>query len=296
MLQKNLSSDLIERFDKLKINPTDSISGKDRSFCENLQKEYDSLQRQLNKYVELFVKLNEEEKNNPYSLKSSEWREEYIELKDAPKWYERFMFTPLYPLQVCRKFLSEGRKRFIEEAGNYFERIYNLELNLDELIESEKPVCYQDVVEEIVRQVGEVSLNDSGIRNLINGFKNCVYYRNRVVIKSNKITIDNYVYYSYHSLPSLKIDRTDKQVNALIMAMSHFESGGVSPLHIITDNMPGRSYSDEVDPTMEYIFYHAEKIRSIKFFKNRRVDIKFTTNEYARKFYEYFELNTLQEK
>lgn len=71
-----------------------------------------------------------------------------------------------------------------------------------------------------------------------------------------------------------------QSTNDILQGIAHFETGNLSCIPGSLANIIGK-YSLHSD---FYELYGCEKVQSLKLYKNRRVDIKFTTEEYARQF------------
>jgi hypothetical protein len=78
-------------------------------------------------------------------------------------------------------------------------------------------------------------------------------------------------------------------MEVLLRAFSYFESGNIDKLmKPLYAKIPFRGYN-EVDISKPYEL-NLEKIKGVKFYKNRRVDLIFSSAEYARQFFQVFDM------
>lgn len=290
---------ILDKFKKIEIKSTQKISNEDLAYCEKTQSQYEKAVEQINFYMKALQSLHDKDPNKLHEFYSYRNGVETIRTVRELEWNERHFFTPLYGIYNCKKYLTDLKKNFINKIKNYFESSYNLKLDLKSLDECEKEIHYTDIIELIIDCCGGISLNETGLENLKEEFRNRIYYQNRVKKKNNKISLDNYVYYRYYSLPELRIDFDDKQLPALLKAMSFFETNNITVDPIIASGLPnpkGNYEETKVDVTKEYTLTGTNKVKSIRFFKNRRIDIKFNNSQDAEDFYNCFELYKLPEK
>jgi hypothetical protein len=72
-------------------------------------------------------------------------------------------------------------------------------------------------------------------------------------------------------------------------ALLYFETGVITAEKNM--NFPLAAYENWLDFSETYELI-SEKIKSLKFFKNSRVDIVFKSSEYAKDFFEMFEMSS----
>ncbi len=286
---------LLDKFSKVEINNVEKITPKDKEICEQLQEQYDELNAHQTKFLKIFDKMQKEEQGSAFNLKDNGNGNVYIENDYKQPWHKQIMFTPLYAIKSIKEKMITGRKGFIYQIKQHFETTYNLEIDLYRLEEEQGDIHYTDIVEFIIGQLDGISLTDSGIERMKSEFRNKIHRQSRVKVKGKRVLLTDYIWYDYYrDEPRLSYSSSSGAMSKLNLALSYFEQGVTHPLNIIQGYLPHEQGDQEVDTTTEYELFHTEKIKGVRFYKNRRVDLRFKDAETAKAFYDCMELFKLE--
>ncbi len=266
------------------------IDSDDKEFCEKTQTEYEVLKKQLAFYFQQLSALQKQETNTVFSL-DTRHKSKHVDVDREADWHNQLMFTPLYGILAIDELKSKAKEKFISRIINHFEHKYNLRISGDQLRETEKEYTYTEIAEFIRSECNGLNFSETGIERLKESFRKKIGSKNRIWVRGFRIELYDFVWYNSYS-STLKLNYDDKAVRSLVSAFSYFEHGSIEPINAYRNYLP----SDEVDTSREYELPLSEKIHSVRFYKNRKVLIKFSTEATAKEFYELFALDTLPER
>ena len=227
------------------------------------------------------------------------------------KWYDIYHETVksisehnYYSLKLKDFSISEKIKTlnndFISEIYNYFSSKYKIYLDMNfkndlnsndndkDYIINKEPLNYKKYTNEILKQLGDLSFKEIRIKQLKEKIKNVCKntYKNewKVKIQGDTIKFNDLVsWYKYNWENDYKL--VDIESFLLIeSALSFFEYGKeikfkeFAPIRFV--------YGTKWDSIEKNIKINSKKIKSLKLFKNGRVDIKFCSSETAKEFIE----------
>lgn len=288
--------DVLTKFDKIVIKPTDKISQSDRGYCERMQRGLDKLFAQLAVWDKRMREFAETEPvtKKYYSIKKYHRNEneihveKEIELRENnPDPFEKFHFCPLYDVVHCQRLRSNAIVHFVKKIESYFNSTYNLRLDIpDSFFDKKKVIHYELLVEAIVNQLGGRGLNEQGIEILKDEFRRSLWKKDQVTLSGAKLTITDYM--SYYTRFNDKVEFNDGNYK-LFTAITYFETGEAGDIK----NEFSRycRSGEEVQFGNVYEFHACDKIKSAKFFKNRKVELVFLSSTLAQSFFDTLELN-----
>lgn len=290
---------LIDKFNSVEITADTRISEVDRKFCQTQKEAYDHARAALKfmaehsqKYLDEQTAILERCENESYGtylgdFKPSKFTEELRESHD------RFISRIFYYFQHKYKVTidssdaddvllpkkPEGGWRYNEEEWKAYNKTV-AELSLD----------YQAVLDQIFIQLGGFSFQDKAVQELKqkahdaawNSYRgNKTYEQKKAVISFTGYACSFDSWHEEYHKGEHQIKLSDSMKN-VIRALVHFEYNS-------TDHTPYSltvllGYSWETYGTEMSV--GLEKIKSIKCFKNGRVDIRFTSEAFARQFVE----------
>lgn len=184
--------------------------------------------------------------------------------------------------------LHEVLARKIER---YFSEKYTIQFT--SYLEKNKPedvaATYQleNIIENILEQSGN-NLIQAGKNQIGKNFQDAFHTtKQQPSLRNNKISLPCYSY-SFGEKSSL--DYQDKSVLHLLQAISFIlsDSTGLPPQF----QNQYEEWKEEIDYS---IAYPLETDLTIKFFKNRRIDLAFTSAHTAQKFWQHFQLENIVE-
>lgn len=282
--------ELLSKFDNIEIKNDTRVPTEDLNTIERYSKEFEEYRNRILQYEIMF-------KNKPLNppLYGKDYCCSKLRYEDfVVYFYEGFM-------QDCQTFINSiiwyFKKKYQIELKNTFES-KGVDYNTYRKIESEerlnfyKNFTYNDVLDSIFEQLGGFDFNSKAEQEIKNSMKNlCRKYRDEENIKlsKNKVTLKDVYIVTYDSIfERYEINyNTEDNLKILLNAMNYFENNftAITELNKMFVNEYGginRILGDE------FLFQKHElnfnKIKSFKFFKNKRIDIEFTSGQYALEF------------
>lgn len=278
---------LLSLFEEVEVKPEMLISDADRIFCEQTHEQYLKLVDQLLAYKSGIESLEKSlPKLNPATLNIDRSRP-FVESNydERENWTSDIAFTPVYAYEYLIKAEKQAIDKFNEVIILYFNSTYNLSFRTDR---DNKPCdSWVDLVSRIIAHAGG-SLVDAGIKNIKEAFK-YQFCNKRVdrlpVLKGDTITfpyvwlLESYSDYMHFS---------SSNVEALLKSLTYFENQGTEIANFIL-----RSFPTDYNDKMEYGAFRdahplCQKFKGFKYFKNKRLDLKFVSASAAQDFYSQF--------
>lgn len=286
---------LLDKFAAVEVKAESRISPSDKDFCIVHQEAYDHLRKALTELLE-FV----EERIRV--------REAIV--KRAEPDFSISAFGSVSPAKI-RNELMESHEDFISKLTYHFSSKYNVTLDsnaIKEILVPKKPsngcysrnkaewdayvqemstmrITYESILDQIFVQLGGCSFQDKALNELKeaahvgawNRYHGIKCYEQKKAV----ITFTSYACHwdTWYSGPHISLSDSMKSI---VRAVSHFETGTMDYLPWGFRELCGYSFErSEFDLDMD-------KVKSVKCFKNGRVDIRFTSEAYAREFIELY--------
>jgi hypothetical protein len=251
--------DILGAFDSVEIENNTRIDSEDLEICETLQTAYDEFLKFHDNYLE-FMK-NNQVKNELYNNHG-----------------------------LSTKMIEEATEKttqFIYKIVRHFEKKYNITINEDKFnkIYTAGSVSYEDIIDQIFIQLDGHSLTEKAEKEIKDTLKDKVRYE-KFTIKNNKITITDYVRWdSWAWDGETKISYSDEKLKALFVALSHFESNN-SDMNDTFKKTYNEFYEGSKKHAIldKYNFYEFKKVKAFRAFKNKKVEIEFSSNQTASLF------------
>lgn len=270
--------ELLNLFEDIKIENTTRLSSEDKKTMEEKQLRLDNTRADLIKYIEFY-------KNNQIRLYKSD--DMYSECN-----YNRLIRN------FIEKMLIPEIRDFISDVYSYFREKYNVRLETMEhsgeySIEYRKAeaeanlkwfleIDYKMLVDDIIEQLGGFSFEDKALEEITSRVKKqCKSWRNEQVttVKSNIISINSFLYFD-----RWKIEWHKKYINGrvqdfsdMLKLLSHNESGIIENKFTEVEEYVN-SYDNDCIGDYEL---NGSKVKSLKIFKNGKLQIKFNNGAEA---------------
>lgn len=285
---------LLDKFNQIEISPDERICKEDRLFCQNQKQAYDHARVALKAMAELGKKLLAEQReieNEEYGTFLGDFKPgDYVDsLHNSHKRFIARLFSHFrskYNVTIHedeaeavllpKRPTTSGWSRNEEEWKAYEQTLSDMELD------------YPAILDQIFVQLGGFSFQDKAIQELKEASRAAAYnrYNGRKEYEQKKavLTFDRYGcsydnWYEHWHDECHRITIPDSMKN-VIRSLIYFEYGstniGYSPLNTLL----GYQWETHVNE----LVVDAEKVKSIKCFKNGRVDVRFTSEAYAREF------------
>ena len=286
---------LLDKFNAVEVKADSRISAEDRRFCETHQEAYDKARDALKDIARKVAAYREEELGILSSVKDSGYTD-YFNMEPSK----------------CTDMLDNSHGHFICTIVNHFISKYNVELDAEAvkgLLVPKQPsynrwntesqeaherymeklrslaLRYEDVLDQIFIQLGGCSFQDKALHEMKDRCHVAAWstYNGKKKYEQKKAVLSFSGYFchwdTWYCEPHIELSDGMKHI---IQALSYFESGAIKDvIHELADLVGFRFCVPEfeVDRT---------KIKSVKCFKNGRVDIRFQSEAYAREFAETF--------
>ena len=265
--------DIINKFKNFELSQEDRIPKEDKENCERIQAIYEQTLSVYKKWYDIYhenSKLNQE--HNRYGLQIND-------------------------LSICET-IGHLHENLIYRIYRYFSNKYKIDIkqpiindfvfkyNYSESTIDTNPLNYKTYVDEILKQLNGLSFENMRIKqlkeNLKNICKNNYSDKWNIDIKANIIKFNDLLSWTKYTWENDY--KLYDQGNLLLLesALSFFEYRkeiGFSELKPIKQEYIVQWNNIEND-----IKITSQKIKSIKLFKNGRVDVKFSSSKFAREF------------
>ncbi len=246
--------DVLSAFDDVDMSENSVITDEDRKHCENMEREYKAAIKIMNDHIEEYRKVIEMQQ---------------FEFVDSHR--------NIYPIEDAIKNLND---KFIYRVCEYFIKKYDVKIDKYGLVEKYKNgIELETLLNEILEQLDGLTFTELQDKQIKDAVKDDVNY-SKVKLKGCSVTIGSFVYLDSIFSDRLSYNSIDKMSN-LIKGIEHYNGDKFETL---------RELSDAITPIQGHKVFTTHEInlpktRSIKLFKNGRVDIHFTSSEYANEFY-----------
>lgn len=291
----NELENLLGKFDSVEVDNTLPISESDLAFCERMQKLYEEKVADLKVWLERLRGLEEQHPSpdfmeiKEYGRVDEAWQKKIDAMQKNP--FAPFQFSNLYGITWVQNQLVIIKHTFIEKIKNYFNGEYNLKTEFDrDFIEQRKieKLHYRHVVDDIVSQCGGLDFEEMGIERLKESFRSEVRYQSNVSFIKDKIKFTNFFYF-YSSWGGIKWEYNNSRLPKLRQALSLFETGKFDDICYELQRVVG----DEVNFKKPYELHNFSKVKSVRVYKNGRLDIKFETGTNPKDFYDFMGIDKL---
>lgn len=295
--------DLLSSIYKIEIRNEEKISDTDRIFCENQQtvlyRSLDEIDRWYGIFTGEAAKYNDSHKISYEPNGKIKFHEPYNSKYDSVDVdFAKYEFKPF---EVINKLAEENHKAitaFARSIVAYFNRNYEVSVPYPDIDEKTLPMgfrpIYQSYVDLVIEHLGGKSFRDTAEEELINRFLDVVkpgrWSKVKPELKKDKIIFPDVIWYDNFWPEKNKIEYESRR------KLENFCAG----IAFGTDNSLQGSLSmiiwlncDNVDVSRPYGLSSANA-EEIKFFKNRRIDVKFKDAKTAEACFRKLKLDTIE--
>jgi hypothetical protein len=293
---------LLDKFSAVDIKAETRISNSDKQFCEVQQAAYNHGRNALKQILDISERFIKEQ-NDILGAIDREVYSNYI--------YDGREGVSLHSIH---ELLRKSHRTFISKIVSHFSSAYHVELDSSAVVDNLVPheprysnekdakeyteqienmdVSYDQVLDQIFVQLGGFSFHDKAINEMKEKCHEAAwnrYYGKRVYEqKKSVLSFTGYgcSFDSWHEQwhkGEYEIKLTDG-MKEIIRALAYFEYGEIGYIPYAFNCLLGWSWTT----TETERRFDMEKLKSIKCFKNGRVDVRFTSEAYARQFAEEF--------
>jgi len=290
--------DLLEKFEIVTIEADSRISEADSEFCQQHQNAYENAVRAFQELLFFWKDIEAVQKNylNPPDGPATAYKR-YICIKDH---------IDLHPIKI-RTHIGEMHRTFIRTLVRYFNQTYHISVSTDvvmaALLPSEPPgnkkikkeewqqyreqiteiiLQYSAVVDQVILQLDGRSFSQQAFYELTGKCHEAAWgsrtKERKYERRKSTISISDCCSYSY-------VCRTEswelrEKAKSVIWGLAHFETDCYGECPPGMSELVGHEKlrRDQVE------FPTCTKVSRIRMFKNGKVDIRFTSEEYAEQF------------
>lgn len=294
--------DMLAVFDSIRINNEEKISVRDKEFCEHQQQLLDASLSQIDRWYAFFRQEAENyieshritfEKNGAVKTNPP-----YTPQSDYPSDYREYEFLPFEQLNQLVKQRRNAIIRFGRAIISYFNRTYALSVNYEEPEKDTLPVtlrpCYLSYVDQVIDHLGGRNFRETAEEEIIGRFHKNVLgpYKKMPELKNGKIIFYDLIrfddfyannYQQYHVSFSYR-NQLESLCEGIAWAGNDSLKGNSDMIHAFN--------SDRVDITQPYSI-HAGEAEKMKFYKNGRIDVLFSSKTAAEAAYKKLRLHKI---
>lgn len=289
--------DLLEKFSAVEVQPAGCITEADRQFCQREQEVYQDAVEGFYQIAAIWTDLCDRQKaalSSPENL-DDKWKQKYL----VSRWW------PEITVGKLMRHISTLHRNFIAAVVSYLNGVYHLTLDADDVTDKlllEEPqftgyeetldwsaitpvvLQYEDTVELILSWFDGRTFEEQAPYELVERCHRAAWrerdHQANFEQKKNLVKIFSgacsYGYYNRHEQWHIH----DGAKN-ILKALAYFETGAFGQYPDGIDDLLSEEYP------LWYDLWELEgcrKLEKIKLFKNGRMDIRFTSEGYAREF------------
>ena len=249
--------DILSKLDDIEVKNSSRISPEDQTFCEDQERNYNEFIKFSNHYLG-YLKEN--------SLSNSFYNSESL-------------INEMNKTRDCKK------DDFISKVVSYFKNKYKVTLDSKSVQKKyDTNINHDIIIDNIIDQMEGYNFIDKAEKEIKDEFKNCLRH-DKIKIKNVKISIDDFFYIDSWDLKykTYKVSySSDEKFNKLFKAMSHFlYNSNESCFKELYDVITSKN-NDDVFKTHDIL--NNNTIKTLKLYKNDKIDLEFTSSELMRKF------------
>ncbi|PYY28328.1 hypothetical protein [Paenibacillus illinoisensis] len=245
--------DIFSKFDDIEITNDQRISDDDYKFCQEQEKKYKAL---LLAYKGFNDELNKISHGSFHGVMSS---------------YE------------YENSLTKIKESFIRNINYHFINKYKVTIDSEEIIKKLNfESGFQDVLDNIFIQLEGYSFTEKAEKEIKDNTKEIFKYGEKISIKGNKLNLDGY--FAHYDSIWKRYELNEGRVLKILASLQLFDSGSLTINEELKDKYCGYQNSLKLENYERYTTQALKKVKSIKFFKNGKLDIEFISNQEAARF------------
>ena len=267
---------ILDKFESVKIENQKRIDEQDYEFCKKEQEEYFKFINLMKKMDSLIFEA--------VGIKLFDVEKSYYTQNSTNSYISEYDFEKLYELQEIKK--SVFASRIIE----YFTKKYQVELNQYKYLDTIKGVdiTYENVLDYIFLRLNGKSFLEKSIQEVKQATQKIYFYNeyrkcSNIILRGKKVIIDGYFakQHWYHKNRYVMCGNYGNIFNALWLFDCGELNNGKTELH---NRFCGYSNEEREDNFNKYDVTTFTKLNSIKFFKNGKMELVFSSDNYAEEF------------
>nr|WP_145401504.1 hypothetical protein [Paenibacillus xylanexedens] len=245
--------DIFSKFDDIEISNDQRISDDDYKFCQEQETNYKAL---LMVYEGFYDELNKISHGSFHGVMSSyDYKNSQLKIKES----------------------------FINNICRYFKDKYKVTIDSEKIINKLNfESGFQDVLDNIFTQLEGYSFNEKAEKEIKDNSREMFKYGDKILIKGSKLVLDGY----FAHLDSIwkEYRLSEDRVRKIFVSLQLFDSGSIMENEELKNKYCGYDNSKKLENYERYTSQTLKKVKSIKFFKNGKLEIEFIGNQEAARF------------
>lgn len=268
---------LFDKLERVELTPTARIDSVDQNACDSALSDYQATLDEITAMERAVLPLTPDvhEGDHESWLRTRSWSERFIE--NAKREFED-----------GRK---EARRAFVQSIVQHFEQRHGISLNIYPLeFDEAADLTVDQVLDRVLDKLGGRTFNDAAAGQLRAEFKRIMF--GRVSVAKKTVRLPNVLTYREEYGGGYRLDYgQDGYYRTFVRALSHFEKPEcTTELSGIAHTLPHRQVGGiRVDFSETYDLF-ADRITSVRFYKNGNIAITFPDGESAQAFVRTFDL------
>jgi hypothetical protein len=275
---ENMTDDILSAFDNIEIENESRIAAIDLEFCQEQEAIYKKLLSAYNSFSEVLQGIRElskqhgekfQQKNNGYTYNQ-----------------ESAMYYSLNAKEI-NEYIIKMKNKFISSVSYYFMNKYNVTIDYEKIQKKfDANVTHENIIDEIFIELGGFNFTEKAEQEIKDNLKNELRGYKTAKNKNNKLSLENFLYIdsSWKQWGTEKIHySSEDKLKKLFEALQHFEDQSITMNEkmLVLYNQLARGKNEEVFEKHEI---NNTKVKSIRIFKNGKVEIEFTSTQQAMAF------------
>ena len=293
--------DLLQKFSDVEVKDDTRITETDKGFCKAHQAAYDNARSDLLELKYFWEDMLDNQRNllsgitgmlNLYLSSGSEINLSSDRIDEQIKATHRTFicqliqyFNTTYNISISTNDVINALMPKKPEVNRHFDELE--EWKTYEKATLELSLQYTDILEQIFIKLDGRNLQEQAMHELLVKCHQAAWESfnktPRYVLKKAVLQFSNYAC-SYNDRYSYESWELSEKIKRILQGIAHYETDSFS---LIPDRIASLISSYHLDNDF-FEFPTCKKVQSIKLYKNTRVDIRFATEEYARKFTEKY--------
>jgi len=281
--------DIIAKIENVKDNNSLRISETDKAYCELLQRYFQEVLANLDKWEAFSRACLETDFKDRYELRTTRWNETCYDNKaEEEHMLLAQMFFPGDVLSDLENNRRNAVRQFVTIILGHFNDQYGLGLSIRDMEKPEEVKSYHEVIDWLFTQLEGSSLEVHNIQLLKKNFRDTVlpFYKNTASLDKSKVEFSSIRNLFEYNQGNYWLNSSDTQFCSFMYGLGYFETGRLK--HIPASTMQD---ADMVKYNHKYLFENSEKLASVKFYKSGKAILNFQSEHHALAFYGSFGLD-----
>jgi hypothetical protein len=269
----NTFDDIFSKFEKVEVTTESKIAAIDLEFCQEQENIYKKLVEVYNGFMDQLQEVTE--LNKLHGEKFAYTNNGNTYKQDSANYYS-------LGYREINETINKMKNKFISAVCYYFMNKYSVTINYEKIQKKyDLNVTYVNIIDEIMIGLDGFNFTEKAANEIKEKAKEAVRNSDKITIKNSKLILDGY--FAHHD-SIWKEYRLGSKHESVFKALQHFEDGSISGNAELIGKYCGYDNERNQSNYERYEPMTMSKVKSIKFLKNGKLEIEFTSNQHAAKF------------